>query len=103
MSPIEVIVDFVPVVLAVVALVTLSKSFSSCRRAKDRLIYILAALASSVMLVAQLSWWSSKIFESRIVDLSFANYLWTVFNALVMIVFIMLSRKRSTDDNKDPT
>lgn len=95
MSIVEIIVDLLPVFLAVVAIITLSKSYNQFRRTIDRFITILASIAASIMLVAQLSWWSSHIFEQRLVDLSFANYLWTVFNTLTMIVFILFARKRT--------
>ena len=76
MSIVEIIVDLIPVGLAIIA--------------------------ASIMLVAQLSWLSSNVFENRLVDLSFANYLWTAaFNSLTMIVFILMSRKRAKDECKD--
>lgn len=95
MSVIEIIVDLLPVFLAVIAIISLAKSYNHYRRTIDRFIAILASISASVMLVAQLSWWSSHIFEGRIVDLLFANYLWTVFNTLTMIVFILFARKRN--------
>ena len=101
MSIVEIIVDLIPVGLAIIALISLSKSFSSVRRSTDKIIYICASIAASIMLVAQLSWWSSNVFENRLVDLSFANYLWTAFNSLTMIVFILISRKREKDECKD--
>lgn len=100
MSIIEITVDLIPVFLAVVAIITLSKSHNKFKRTIDKFIAILASIAASVMLVAQLSWWSSNILENRLVDLSFANYLWTIFNALTMVVFILFSRKQESDNSE---
>jgi len=94
MSIIEITVDLIPVVLAVVAIITLAKSYNQFRRSIDKFIAILASIAASVMLVAQLSWWASNILENRLVDIYFANYLWTVFNVLTMVIFILFARKR---------
>lgn len=51
MSIVEIIVDLIPVGLAIIALISLSKSFSSVRSSTDKIIYICASIAASIMLV----------------------------------------------------
>ena len=96
---IELIFDLLPVGLAVIAIVLMSKRYDKARRYRDKAVLFLSVIAASVMIVAQLSWWSTYVLKSEMFDFGFANILWTIFNSLVMIVFIIMSYPRHEQDN----
>lgn len=96
---IELIFDLFPVALAILAIMLISRKYDVTRRKKDKFVLFLSAVAASIMIVAQLSWWSTFVLKSELFDLSFANILWTGFNTLVMIIFIIMAYPRDDKDN----
>lgn len=98
---IELIFDLIPVALAIVTIILMSRRYSELRRQKDRVVFFFAIISCTVMLVAQLSWWSTNYLKAELFDFTFANILWTLFNSLVMIIFIILAlpRKNETDNS----
>ena len=86
--------DLLPVLLAIVAIFFLSKRFDTDRRKSGKLVYFMAIACSLIMIVAQLSWWASSILQEDFMGQTFANILWTVFNSLTMITFILISYPR---------
>lgn len=96
---IEAIFDLLPVILAVVAIILMSRRYDLVRRRRDKVVLFLSTVAASIMIVAQLSWWSTYVLKSEMFDFTFANVLWTIFNTLVMIVFIIMSIPRHEQDN----
>lgn len=86
--------ELIPVILAVLAAVTCSISFSRDRRKHDRLAKVLATLASVLLVFAQTSWWVSSVIQHNIQGLELANAIWTIFNTLVCFVFLLISWPR---------
>lgn len=81
-----------PVIFAIIAAVLSSIKFSTDRRKSDRLIMLMTVTASILLIIAQTSWWSTYLIENSLRGTWFANIVWTIFNNLVMVIFIMLSR-----------
>lgn len=81
--------EFVPVVLAIIAVITSASSFNTVRRKSDAIIRVLTVVAALLLITAQTSWWQSSIVQGDLLGTWFANRLWTIFNSLVMIIFII--------------
>jgi hypothetical protein len=88
------IFELLPVGLAVIAAVRCSTRYSMRIRKVDRLTLILAVLNSLLLIFAQTSWWSTYVLLGSLQGTEFANVVWTVFNSLTMIVFILLGSPR---------
>ncbi len=88
--------EALPVLLSILAAVFCSRKYTQERRSQDRFGLIGAVVASILLTIAQTSWWVASLVEKRLEDTIFANYVWTVFNTIVMLVFINMgaSRKR---------
>lgn len=86
--------EALPVLLAIFAAVFCSRKYTQERRYRDRLGLIGAVIASILLTIAQTSWWVASLIEGRLEDTIFANYVWTVFNTIVMLVFINMGASR---------
>ena len=86
--------EALPVLLAIFAAVFCSRKYTQARRHRDRLGLIGAVIASILLTIAQTSWWVAALIEKRLEDAIFANYVWTVFNTIVMLVFINMGAPR---------
>lgn len=86
--------DFLPVILAIIATVFISNSYSKVRRKSDFIVKVLMLIACILLIVAQTSWWQSAMIEKNMDGTAFANMLWLIFNVLVMIIFIIDSSPR---------
>lgn len=96
---IELIFDLIPIALAIIAIILISKKYDVVRRRKDKVVLFLSVIAASIMIVAQLSWWSTYVLKSELFDYDIANMLWTAFNSLVMVIFIIISYPRYDQDH----
>lgn len=90
----EYVFELVPVVLALVAAVTCASRYSRERRRSDRIVMVLGVVCSILLIFAQTSWWTSYVLQGNLVGTKIANVIWTVFNTLVMISFILASLPR---------
>jgi phosphotransferase system glucose/maltose/N-acetylglucosamine-specific IIC component len=88
------IFEALPVLLAILAAVSCSKKYTQVRHHRDRAGLIGAVIASILLTIAQTSWWVASLVEGRLEDTIFANYVWTVFNTIVMLVFINMGVSR---------
>ena len=86
--------EALPVLLAIVSAVFCSIKYTQERRHRDRLGLIGAVIASILLTIAQTSWWVAALIEKRLEDAIFANCVWTVFNTIVMLVFINMGAPR---------
>lgn len=96
---IELIFDLIPIALAIIAIILISKKYDVVRRRKDKVVLFLSVIAASIMILAQLSWWSTYVLKSELFDYGIANMLWTAFNSLVMVIFIIISYPRYDQDH----
>ena len=89
MSLLQHFFQILPIILACTAAVVCSIRYSSDRRKSDRTTMLLSVLSSVLLIVAQTSWWATYLIENSLQGTVFANYIWTVFNSLVMLTFII--------------
>lgn len=92
MSSIRLIFEALPVLLAVAAIFTCGNRAVTTRRAHDRNIYIGMVICAALLITAQSSW-TYTMLKGLSEGTDFANILWTVFNACVMVVFIAATRR----------
>ena len=86
--------EALPVLLAIFAAVFCSRRYSQERRHRDKVGLIGAVIASILLAIAQTSWWAASLVEKRLEDTIFANYVWTVFNTIVMLIFMNMGLPR---------
>lgn len=84
--------EAIPVSLAFIALVMCLHSLHKPRRANDRFVLAVSALASALMLIAQSSWWATSVLGDATQGQWWANVIWTIFNTLTMVTFIAHAR-----------
>lgn len=89
------ILELGPIVIAVVA--TLISSFNYIRANKNgkrytRMIAIISMISCIMMIVAQSSWYVLVVVMNSLEDSVYSNYLWTVFNCLIMILVILINK-----------
>jgi 4-amino-4-deoxy-L-arabinose transferase-like glycosyltransferase len=95
------VIEFIPIVLAIIAVVMLSQNFKTHRRFRDRAISFFGALAASLLIVAQLSWWSTFVLKNELFETWYVNYLWTTFNTIAMFTLILVALPRKHNDQNN--
>ncbi len=85
------IFELLPVMLAFAAAISCSVRFTVERRKDYRVAMIIAAVCAILLVVAQTSWWVSYAINGNLQGTVFANTIWTIFNSLTMVTFIMVS------------
>lgn len=90
------ILDMIPLIVGCVALVVSVHAYPKIRRKIDRIWVIIAVINTIIMMVAQMSWFVAAHLLGNLQDTSFANYLWTVFNtiSMVLVLLFVLTRNR---------
>ena len=83
--------QILPIILAVIAIISCSYRFSKERRKYDRYAMLLSIISSFIMIIAQTSWWVTYAIEGNLMGTIFANNLWTIFNSLIMVCLILLA------------
>ena len=86
------IFELLPVALAIIAAISCAKSFGNAKTRPLRCALGLGVVCSVLLVVAQSSWWGSFMLQHSLEGTTFANGVWTVFNSLTMVAFIVLSR-----------
>lgn len=88
------IFEFTPIVLALVSIYFCTIKFSGTNRRIERIILCMGVLASVIMIVAQMSWFTTVVVQHNLIGSWFANKLWTIFNSLVMVILITFAYSR---------
>lgn len=83
--------ELTPIALAAVAFILCGLRYNSECKKHIKIPMLFGICASILLLFAQTSWWSSLILEGSTVGNAFTDYIWTVFNATVMVSFIYLA------------
>lgn len=84
-----------PIVIAVFATLTSSQNYIRANKAGKRytrMIAILSMVSCIMMIVAQSSWYVLVVVMNSLEDSVYSNYLWTVFNCLIMILIILINK-----------
>lgn len=91
------VLDMIPLIIGGIALVVSIHAYPKIRRRIDRIWVIIAVINTMIMLVAQMSWFVAANVLHSLQDTSFANYLWTVFNtiSMVLVLLFVLTRNRN--------
>lgn len=84
MSSVRLMFEFVPVILAIVAIQSLLMSVHYGRR---QITVIPPVIACMLLIVAQ-SGWMQALISSNTLALTVFDNIWTIYNALVMTIFI---------------
>lgn len=85
----------IPVFLALFAILFCAKKAAIASDMRETRINLLKMLAAVIMIVAQLHWTWTYLIQGHPLSTGWVDSLWTVFNALVMIIFILsASRKK---------
>ncbi len=90
------IFELVPVGLALVAAVLCSMRAREAKTRQYRLSLMLGVVCAVLLIVAQTSWWGTYIVQGHLEGTWLANIIWTVFNSLVMVAFILLASHAET-------
>lgn len=85
------IFEFLPVVLAAMAVVLCGLRYSAECKTSVRVPMLLGVICGLLLIIAQTSWWTSIRVEGLTVGTAFADALWTLFNSLVMSCFIYMA------------
>lgn len=87
--------ELMPVFLATVAIIFASVNFNNEHHVRkySKLISLLSIIAAAILIVAQTSWYVTVVLLDSLQDSTFANYLWTIFNALVMCIIILHNKR----------
>ena len=91
---VQVFFEFLPVGLAVIAAFMMSCHYQTFRRFQDKLVCLVSVFACGLLIIAQTSWYVSAVIEQDLSGTFFANTIWTLFNSLVMISYIVGSINR---------
>lgn len=83
--------EFIPIILACVAIVTCSSRYIHERRKSTKFSLFLATIASMLLIIAQTSWWDSVVNQDDLLGTVFANHIWLLFNTLTTFIFITIS------------
>jgi hypothetical protein len=84
-----------PIIIAVFATLTSSLNYIRANRAGKtytRMIAMLSMVSCIMMIVAQSSWYVLVVVMNSLEDSVYSNYLWTVFNCLIMILIILINK-----------
>jgi hypothetical protein len=87
MNALQLLFEFVPVILSIVAIPMLLRSLQYGRRKTP---VLLAVIACILLIVAQTGWIQAYL-SSSVMAMSVFDKVWTVFNTVVMLVFISWS------------
>jgi hypothetical protein len=87
--------EFLPVVLALAASVLCAQKYSDTRRKSERLVCLLGTICAVMLMFAQTSWWSAYTYHGLGLGTDLANHVWSAFNSLTMVAFIVVGWPRS--------
>jgi threonine/homoserine efflux transporter RhtA len=88
------LLEFIPIILAIVAIIFTGMKLSTLRRKSDIVVSILSILGSMLLIVAQTSWWEAAVIQGKLNDTWFANQIWLIFNIVMMLVIVVSNYPR---------
>lgn len=88
------ILDFIPIILAFIAIFVSGKRILSVRRKLDYFICTLSVIAAILLIFAQTSWWVSYVIDGNLLGTMFANKIWFMFNTITMLILILSNKTR---------
>lgn len=94
------ILEAVPILLAVYAAIICAKQYAVDRRRQNKQVLLLGVISSLLLLVAQTSWYFTSVVHNNAVGTWLADQVWTLFNSLTMLAFILLAKGSSKNVEK---
>lgn len=82
--------EFVPIIMAFITLLACGFRANNTTHHPARTLMLLGVVCSLILLITQTSWWVTHVIEGGTSGDGPAviNYLWTIFNTLVMSSFL---------------
>lgn len=78
--------ELIPVGLAMVAMFASIRALNKRHTSIRKVQLILGIVASLLLVVAQLSWFSTLMYSLHAIDSSIIDKVWSIFNSLVMLL-----------------
>lgn len=97
------IFESVPILLACYSAVTCAKHYITDRRKHTRRVLLLGTICSLLLIIAQTSWYVTYVINGSLLGTWFANQIWTIFNSLTMLTFILLAHGSRRNVEKPTT
>lgn len=85
----RILFEFIPVILALVAIPTI---VNARKFGRDPTLIFLAATACALLIIAQTGWIQALLTNNSLAMTMF-DHIWTVFNSVVMLTFIKLFKR----------
>lgn len=89
------LLEGIPIIVAFVAIFVCALRLKYEGRVDFKTVMMLCMVDAALMLTAQTSWWKTR-FAGNLQGEMWADQIWTVFNTLTMVIFILVAipRKR---------
>ena len=97
------VIEALPVVLAIYAAIICAKRYAEDRRHYVKQVLLMAVISALLLITAQTSWYISTVILSTAAGTWFADKIWTIFNSITMLAFIMLAHGGSNNVEKSIT
>lgn len=85
------IFEAIPILLAIYAAIICARQYTLDRRKHHKRVLLLGVISSLLLIIAQTSWYVTYVVNGNLIGTWFANQVWTLFNSLTMLAFIMLA------------
>lgn len=89
MQTLNLLIEFVPVILAIIAIPSLFSAINYGRKESG----VFPAIVSCVLLIVTQTGWIQALLTHNSIAMTLFDKIWTVFNSLVMITFIIWSKQ----------
>lgn len=97
------IIESIPILLAIYAAIVCTKQYAVDRRKHHKRVLLLGVISSLLLIVAQTSWYVTYVVNGNLIGTWFADQIWTVFNSITMLAFIMLAHGGNNNVEKPVT
>lgn len=94
------ILESIPIFLAIYAAIICARQYTIDRRRNVRRVLLLGVVSALLLIVAQTSWYVTFVVHDNLIGTWFADKVWTVFNSLTMLAFILLAHGGSKNVEK---
>ena len=85
------IFEAIPIILACYAALICAKQYINDRRKQHKRLMLLGIICALLLIIAQTSWYVTYVVQGNLLGTVFSDQIWTIFNSLTMLAFIMLA------------
>lgn len=97
------IIESIPILLAVYAAIVCARQYMVDRRKHHKRVLLIGVVSSLLLIIAQTSWYVTYVVQGNLAGTWFADQIWTAFNSLTMLAFILLAHGGSKNVEKFTT